>query len=117
VPQDEAAASYSLWRDAADYDMDWSDSAERLRDFVYAVGPPYAGARTRLDGVPARVWDVTVEPDAVIANRVPGKVIFLRDGRPTVVCGSGLLRIDAMSLDDDSGSSCLPLARFRVRLG
>ena len=117
VAQDEAATSYSLWRDVADYDMDWSDSAERLRDFVYAVGPPYAGARTRLDGVPVRVWEVTVEPDAVIANRVPGKVIFLRDGRPTVVCGSGLLRIDAMSLDDDSGSSCLPLTRFRVRLG
>lgn len=117
VAQDEAAASYSLWRDDADYDMDWADRAERLRDFVYAVGPPYAGARTRLDGVPVRVWDVTVEPDVSIANRVPGKVIFLRDGRPTVVCGSGLLRIDAMSLDDDSGSSCLPLARFRVRLG
>jgi methionyl-tRNA formyltransferase len=117
VAQDEAAASYSLWRDDADYDMDWGDRAERLRDFVYAVGPPYAGARTRLDGVPVRVWDVTPEADVVIANRAPGKVIFLRDGRPTVVCGSGLLRIDAMSLDGDAGSSCLPLARFRVRLG
>jgi methionyl-tRNA formyltransferase len=117
VAQDETAASYSLWRDDADYDMDWNDRAGRLRDFVYAVGPPYAGARTRLDGVPVRVWDVTVEPDVRIANRAPGKVIFLRNGRPTVVCGAGLLRIDAMSLDDDAGSSCLPLARFRVRLG
>ena len=117
VAQDEAAASYSLWRDDADYDMDWGDRAERLRDFVHAVGPPYAGARTRLGGVPVRVWDGTVEPDVVIANRVPGKVIFLRDGRPTVVCGSGLLRIDAMSLDAEPGSSCLPLTRFRVRLG
>jgi methionyl-tRNA formyltransferase len=117
VPQDESAASYSLWRDDADYDMDWSASAHRLRDFVYAVGAPYAGARTRVDGVPARVWDVTVEPDVPIANRTPGKVIFLRGGRPTVVCGQGLLRIDAMSRDDGTRDSLLPLTRFRCRFG
>lgn len=115
--QDESAASYSLWRDDADYDMDWGDRAGRLRDFVYAVGAPYAGARTLLNGAPVRVWDVAIEPDVAIANRVPGKVIFLRGGRPTVVCGEGLLRIDAMSRDDDGGASCLPLTRFRSRFG
>jgi methionyl-tRNA formyltransferase len=117
VPQDEAAASYSLWRDDADYDIDWGGPAERLRDFVYAVGDPYAGARTRMNGVPVRVRDVTVEPDVRIANRTPGKVIFLRDGRPTVVCGAGLLRIDALTRDDDPQVSCLPLTRFRTRFG
>jgi methionyl-tRNA formyltransferase len=117
TPQDEGAASYSLWRDDADYEIDWSWPAGRLRDFVYAVGHPYAGARTRMDGVPVRVWDVAVEPDVRIANRTPGKVIFLRDGRPTVVCGAGLLRIDALSADGDPASSRLPLTRFRVRFG
>ncbi|BFU46430.1 methionyl-tRNA formyltransferase [Krasilnikovia sp. MM14-A1004] len=117
VPQDEGRASYSLWRDDADYEMDWSVPAARLRDFVYAVGPPYAGAATRLNGLPVRVWDVAVEPDVVVANRVPGKVIFLRDGRPTVVCGSGLLRIDVMTRADDPATSCLPLTRFRTRFG
>ncbi|RZU52563.1 methionyl-tRNA formyltransferase [Krasilnikovia cinnamomea] len=117
VPQDERAASYSLWRDDADYEMDWAGPADRLRDFVYAVGPPYAGARTRMNGVPVRVWDVAVEPDVAVANRAPGKVIFLRGGRPTVVCGTGLLRIDAMTRDDDGGTNCLPLRRFRTRFG
>lgn len=117
VPQDESAATYSLWRDDGDYEMCWDDPADRLRDFVYAVGPPYAGARTRAGGVPVRVWDVTVEPDVVVANRTPGKVLFVRDGRPTVVCGSGLLRIDAMTRDDDPGRSYLPLTRFRTRFG
>ncbi|GAB1645611.1 methionyl-tRNA formyltransferase [Krasilnikovia sp. MM14-A1259] len=117
VPQDERLASYSLWRDDADYEMDWTGSADRLRDFVYAVGPPYAGARTRLNGQGVRVWDVTVEPDVDVANRVPGKVIFLREGRPTVVCGTGLLRVDAMTQDDDPAASCLPLSRFRSRFG
>ncbi len=116
TPQDEAAASYSLWRDEADYTMDWATDADRLRDFVFAVGPPYAGARTRLDGVPVRVWEVTPEPDVPIANRTPGKVLFLRDGRPTVVCGTGLLRIDAMT-DEATGAARLPLTRFRTRFG
>lgn len=115
VPQDEAAATYSLWRDEADYEVDWSLPAERVRDFVYAVGPPYAGARTSVDGEVVRLLDVTVEPDVRIANRTPGKVIFLRDGKPTVVCGSGLLRIDAMVLDGFPGTSALPLRRFRSR--
>jgi methionyl-tRNA formyltransferase len=115
--QDEAAASYSLWRDGDDYDMDWAAEAGRLRDFVYAVGPPYAGARTRVNGVPVRVWDVTVEPDVVVANRTPGKVLFVRDGRPSVVCGRGLLRVDEMTLDGDPAVSALPLTRFRSRFG
>lgn len=115
VPQDDDRASYSLWRDDADYEMDWSRPATWLRDFVYAVGPPYAGARTLLDGRPVRVHEVTVEPDVIVAGRVPGKVIFLRDGRPTVVCGAGLLRVDALT--DDAGRDLLPLRRFRVRFG
>jgi methionyl-tRNA formyltransferase len=115
VPQDEAAATYSLWRDDEDYEVDWSLAAERIRDFVYAVGPPYAGARTSVGGEVVRLLDVTVEEDVRIANRTPGKVIFLRDGKPTVVCGSGLLRIDAMDLDGSPGTSALPVRRFRSR--
>ena len=115
VPQDESAATYSLWRDDEDYEVDWSLPAQRIRDFVDAVGPPYAGARTSVGGEVVRLLDVTVEEDVRIANRTPGKVIFLRDGRPTVACGSGLLRIDAMEIDGSPGTSALPLRRFRSR--
>ena len=115
VPQDESAATYSLWRDDEDYEVDWSLPAPRIRDFVDAVGPPYAGARTSVDDAVVRLLAVTVEPDVRIANRTAGKVIFLRDGRPTVVCGSGLLRVDAMEVDGSPGTSALPLPRFRSR--
>jgi len=64
-----------------------------------------------------RVLDVTVEEDVRIANRTPGKVICVRGGKPTVVCGSGLLRIDAMVLDGTPDTSALPLRRFRSRFG
>jgi methionyl-tRNA formyltransferase len=115
VPQDESAATYSLWRDDEDYEVAWSLPAPRIRDFVDAVGPPYAGARTSVNGDVVRLLAVTVERDVRIANRTPGKVVFLRDGRPTVVCGSGLLRIDAMEIDGFPGTSALPLRRFRSR--
>jgi len=40
-PQDEADASYSLWRDDEDYFVDWSHSAIEIKRFINAVGYPY----------------------------------------------------------------------------
>lgn len=114
--QDEAAASYSLWRDEGDYLLDWSLDAARLRRTVDALGPPYHGAATWLDGKLVRVHEATEREDVTIANRTPGKVIFMDQGRPVVVCGRGLLRIDALT-DTPSGKSLLPLQRFRLRFG
>ena len=45
-PQDEARATYSIWRGPDDYVVDWSWPAERIRRFADAVGWPYEGART-----------------------------------------------------------------------
>ena len=114
--QDEAAASYSLWRDEEDYLLDWSLDAARLRRTVDALGHPYHGAATWLDGKLVRVHEATEREDVVIANRAPGKVIFMEQGRPVVVCGRGLLRIEALA-DAASGNSLLPLQRFRLRFG
>ncbi len=50
TPQDEAAATYSLWRDEQDYLISWNDSAARIRRFVDAVGYPFQGASTYLNG-------------------------------------------------------------------
>lgn len=115
-PQDEAAASYSLWRDEEDYLLDWSLDAARLRRSVDALGSPYRGAATWLDGRLVRILAASERPDVAIANRAPGKVIFMDGGRPVVVCGRGLLRLDEL-VDDASGASLLPLARFRSRFG
>lgn len=113
-PQSEEDASYSLWRDAEDYRIDWTDSADRIKRFVDAVGFPYQGARTLAGEVPARVLDAEVIADVPIENRVPGKVIFVQDGCPVVVCGEGLLRLTGLE-QADGGESLLPLARFRTR--
>jgi methionyl-tRNA formyltransferase len=62
--QQKTNATYSIWRDDADYEIDWSNSADQIERFVNSVGYPYSGARTTVGGIDAiRVLDVTVVPD------------------------------------------------------
>ena len=112
--QDESLVSYSLWRDEADYRINWNNSAARLARFIDAVGSPYSGAITLVNGLPARVGKSVPLPDVVIENRCAGKVIWLDAGLPVVVCGEGLLRIDELT-DTATNASLLPLIRFRSR--
>jgi methionyl-tRNA formyltransferase len=111
--QDESQASYSLWRDDLDYQIAWTSDAARIRRFIHAVGYPYQGARTLLNGETAIIHDAVEEPDVRIEERAVGKVIFQRDGMPVVVCGSGLLRLTRMTTADSA--TLLPLKRFRSR--
>ncbi len=48
--QNEEDVTYSLWRDEQDYIIDWSKSAEFIHRFINAVGYPYKGASTLMDG-------------------------------------------------------------------
>lgn len=116
APQDESQATYSLWRDEEDYYIDWGWAAERIKRLVDAVGHPYKGATARLDGRTVRVRDCEVVEDVRIENRSPGKVIFVRDSLPVIVCGSGLLRLTNL-VDDETKNALLPLPRFRCRFG
>lgn len=94
--QDEEKATYSLWRDEEDYSIDWSKSSEEIQDFINAVGYPYQGASTVLDGTTLRIFDARSEPDVEIENRQPGKVLFKNDASIYVVCGYGLLKISKL---------------------
>lgn len=113
TPQQEADATYSLWRDEQDYRIDWQADSATIRRFVDALGWPYQGASTLLNGQLHRVLAAELEPDVRIENRTPGKVLFVRAGQPVVVCGTGLLRLTA--LRTSAGLEALPLARFRSR--
>jgi len=114
IPQDDSAASFSLWRDDDDYRMQWERPADWLARFIDAVGPPYKGAYTLVDGDPARILAAQPLPDVRVENREPGKVIWIEDFCPVVVCGEGLLRVTEL-IDCETGASLLPLERFRVR--
>lgn len=113
VPQDERSATYSLWRDDRDYRISWDDDASEIEHFINCVGFPYLGATSELNGNIVRIFRAQAVEDVKIENRSPGKVIFVRDGLPVVVCGKGLLMIE--DARDHAGGRILPLKTFRSR--
>lgn len=112
-PQDAANATYSLWRDEDDYRIDWTATAADIRRFVDAVGWPYLGAKTTLQGRDVRIDRVEPCPDVVFANRCPGKIWSLSGDGPVIVCGSGLLRLAAAR---EADGSPVRFTSLRVRL-
>lgn len=116
TPQNEEEASYSLWRNEADYLVDWNKSANQILNFIYVVSSPYKGASTFIqDSKKIRILDASLETDVQIANRDVGKVIFVKDNLPVIVCGKGLLKI-TQAIDDQTGKTVLPFDNFRTRL-
>ena len=117
-PQDESAATFSCWRDKLDYYIDWKafDSA-KIERFVNALGSPYNGAITTLNGIIIHVMKVISHDNYTVESPESniGKVLFCRDGHAFVVCIKGLLEIvDAHYLN---GDSIYPLSKFRSRFG
>jgi methionyl-tRNA formyltransferase len=113
-PQSHAQASYSLWRDDDDYEIDWNQLADRIERFVHAVGWPYLGARTTLGGRLIRVTRVRLAQDIFLPLRQPGKIWSRHDEGPIVVCGSGTLQI-LEALEEDGTK--VEFDQLRVRLG
>jgi methionyl-tRNA formyltransferase len=111
--QDESRASYSVWRDAEDYRIDWSKDASAIKRFIDAVGNPYLGAAALLNGQLVRILDAEVITDVVVELRDIGKVLFLERGAPVIICGTGLLKITAAH--DEQAHSLLPFTKFRSR--
>ena len=112
-PQNEKEATYSLWRNNDDFIINWNLSNEIIKRHVDALGTPYKGASTFNNGVLYRIHDVSIVPDVKIENRDPGKIIFITDGLPVVVCGKGLLELK--DLRDENGKSLLPFNRLKVK--
>lgn len=113
TPQDETAASYSVWRDEEDYRIDWSQSSEEISHFIRCVSYPYKGASTICGCEEIRILGAEVVGDMDIVNRGAGKVLFVDDGKPVVICGRGLLRITEAF--NSLGRNILPLKRLRTR--
>lgn len=115
IPQKEELASYSLWRDEEDYCINWHQDATTISRFIDAVGYPFNGAQTWIKGQKVIVREAIEVEDKKIENRAIGKVIFIdEEGRPTIVCGKGLIKIIAADYADNL-ESIIPLKQFRLR--
>ncbi len=117
TPQDRTAATFSLWRDESDYEINWGVSSDELKRFVDAVGYPYSGAKAKMHKEWVRVWDVELVKDVEVESRKShlGKVIFMDEGYPTVVCGKGLVKL--INICDENGKSLIGKIPFRTRFG
>jgi len=113
--QNETEASYSLWRDEEDYYINWENSSEEIKRFIDAVGKPYSGASSFVGSRKVRIFDAVILEDRRIENRSSGKLIFINEECPVIVCGTGLLKIERM-IFDDTGEEALPLKNYRIRL-
>lgn len=113
--QDEENASYSLWRDEKDYYINWNEKSSIIRRKIDALGFPYSGAHTYLNGKSIIIEEAEEYPDVIIENRDVGKVIFIKDTHPVIVCGKGLLKIKKGKYLD--GESIFPIKKFRSRFG
>jgi len=96
--QNEKQATYSLWLDKFDYFIDWNWSAEKIKRFVDATGSPYDNAKSILNKEIVKLLDVDVVKDVHIEIRARhiGKVLFMNDGCPTIICGQGLLSVSKL---------------------
>jgi UDP-4-amino-4-deoxy-L-arabinose formyltransferase/UDP-glucuronic acid dehydrogenase (UDP-4-keto-hexauronic acid decarboxylating) len=87
--QDESEATVFGRRRPSDGVIDWTRSAESVRNLVRAVTRPWPGAFTFTGNRKILVWEATVVPD--IEGR-PGEVVSVDP--PIVACGRDGLRIE-----------------------
>ncbi len=117
-PQDPRLGSYFGGRRPEDGVIDWSKSAADIHNLVRAVAPPYPGARTTLDGKPARILGARVLEATAPATNAPS--LRVERGRIVASCGGGgtlaILALEiggspvaADALSRGTGTSALPL--------
>lgn len=113
--QNEADATYSLWLNDEDYFIDWNLSSEKIKRKIDACGFPFLFAKSYVSNRIIQIEDCQIVEDVIIENRTSGKVIFINDNYPVIVCGIGLLMIKSAHFTDNN-ESFLPLKNFRIRL-
>lgn len=114
IEQDHEKASFSIWRDEQDYQLDWSMDAARLERTVHALGFPYSGAQSFVEGFGwVRIWDAKASYDYHHEIIHPGKVFKKENDGLWVICGKGSLKLLEVTLEED-GSPFQPKA-FRLR--
>jgi len=108
----EGIESFCVWRDYEDYFIDWNQDAGVIKRFIDAVGYPFAGAKIRCEDKILTVLDAEVEY-ITLMNPTVGKIWLLDNGLPTVITGSGLLKI--IKIVDEDGND-YKFKRLKTRL-
>lgn len=113
--QNEDKSTYSVWRDEEDYWINWELDSLVIKRFIDAVGFPYTGAKTSINGKTLTIFDAEIIPDVKIENRTPGKVIFKDENGLTIICGSGLIKVKDFYLDEKNKFDYSNLFRLKFK--
>jgi methionyl-tRNA formyltransferase len=108
VPQDLSRGSYFGGRRPEDGIVDWSRDATSIHDLVRALAPPYPGARTTLQGRPARVLRTRVLETS--ARHAPALAVE-HDGI-VARCGGGTLAVLQLEVDGVSADASSLIRQF-----
>lgn len=115
IPQNEKDATYSIWRDEKDYEIDWTADAVSIYNKIRATGYPYKGACARIGDETIRIVSARIENDITFAVRDCGKIWNLNGGNPIVVCGKGMLCITKATYENGTPYDFLKLRmRFSI---
>jgi methionyl-tRNA formyltransferase len=101
--QDERGATYGCTRVPGDGEIDWASSTAQIYALVRALGPPYPGAYTFLEGRRTTVLRVSPLDHAPrYVGRIPGRVVgrSRQEGYTDVLTGDGVLRIHEVAVGD-----------------
>jgi len=91
VQQDHRLATEFPSRTPADGHIDWTQPALTVHNLIRAVARPYPGAFSQLGTQTVRVWRARIADHD--DGALPGTILTVADGVPTVQCGRGALTL------------------------
>lgn len=109
VAQDHSESSYFGGRRPADGRIDWTRSAETVRNLIRAVTDPWPGAFSHFGGRKLLVWAADTRP--AWGDAAPGEILVDREGSPLVATGEGALEILDVTWEGESRRSGRDWAR------
>ena len=88
IPQDPSRATYFGGRRPEDGEIDWTETAESIRNLVRAVAYPFPGAYTCKGEKKVFIWEAQV--GETVSDHQPGTVVSTDP--LTITCGKGTLQ-------------------------
>lgn len=92
-PQNHSQATYSIWRDIEDMHISWNTPSIDIHNFIKALGRPYLGAFSFLNGKKIYILSSELVSDIQFAIRQPGKFWRINGNSAIVICKKGMLKI------------------------
>lgn len=110
IPQDDALATHAAKIEKEERKIDFSLDATAVHNKIRGMSP-FPAAHALLDGVPAKLYDSTVED--YCGTKAPGNIISLDADGVTIACGKGAVKVRTVKPDGSKALSVKDLINGR----